>query len=341
MDRNLALELVRVTEAAAIACARTMGQGNPTLSDQAAVGSMRAAFEHMEIHGTVRIGEGERDEAPMLYIGEEVGRRAPGDPKMDLALDPLEGTSLCAYGRPGALAVIAMAPSGGFLHAPDIYMDKIAVGPAGRGLIDLAVSPTENLERLARAKGCKIEDLTAIVLERPRHEELIREIRSAGARIRLIQDGDVNAAIATCKEDSGIDILLGTGGAPEGVLAAAAMRCMDGDIQGRLRFKEDAQVERTRRLMDQEDVHRILSIDDLASDDVMFAASGVTGGELLDGVRFFPDGAVTHSVVMRSRSGTVRYIEAHHDFVRKPSYTTEGLLEEMVRAEQEAAERSE
>lgn len=329
MDRNLALELVRVTEAAAIASARTMGQGNSHLSDQAAVSAMRAAFDSMEIHGTVRIGEGERDEAPMLYIGEEVGQRGEGHPRMDLALDPLEGTSLCAYGRPGALSVIAMAPEGCLLHAPDIYMYKIATGPAGRGVVDLAESATENLHRLAEAKGVGVSDLTAMVLERPRHDELIREMRETGARIRLIGDGDVHAAIATCKEDTGIDILMGIGGAPEGVLAAAAMLCMGGEIQGQLRFKDDAQRERSRRLMGEQDVDRILGLEDLARGEVLFAATGVTTGDLLRGVRFFKRGCETHSLVMRSKSGTVRYIEAEHDFIRKPGYTSEGVQEDI------------
>lgn len=326
MDRNLALELVRVTEAAAIASARTMGQGNAHLSDQQAVSAMRAAFDSMEIFGTVRIGEGERDEAPMLYIGEEVGRRRDDDPKMDLALDPLEGTNLCAYGRPGALAVIAMAPEGCFLHAPDIYMDKIAVGPKGRGVIDLELSATENLERLAKAKGVQVDQLTAIVLDRPRHDELIKEIREAGARVRLITDGDVQAAISTCDEDTGIDILFGIGGAPEGVLAAAAMLCMNGEIQGRLLFKNAEQEERARRLMGEDDIHRVLKLDDLARGDVLFAATGVTTGDMLKGVRFFGDGCMTHSLVMRSRSGTVRLIEAKHDFNRKPSYNLDGSM---------------
>jgi len=326
MERNLALDLVRVTEAAAIASARTMGKGNSHLSDQEAVTAMRLAFDAMEIHGTVRIGEGERDEAPMLFIGEEVGRRSEGDPRMDLALDPLEGTGLCAYGRSGALAVIAMAPEGGFLHAPDIYMNKIAVGPAGRGVVDLKLGATENLQRLAEAKSVKVSDLTAIVLDRPRHEALIREIREAGARVRLISDGDVHAAIATCNDETGIDILFGIGGAPEGVLAAAALRCMRGEIQGQLQFANDDQRARARRLMGEEDIDRVLGLDDLASGDVLFAATGVTTGELLKGVRFFSGGCVTHSLVMRSRSGTVRVIEAHHDFERKPSYTSEGLL---------------
>lgn len=325
-DRNLALDLVRVTEAAAIASARTMGQGNAHLSDQQAVAAMRFAFEAMEIHGTVRIGEGERDEAPMLYIGEEVGRRAEGDPKMDLALDPLEGTNLCAYGRPGALSVIAMAPEGGFLHAPDIYMDKIAVGPIGKGVINLDLSPTENLHRLAEAKGVPVKDLTAIVLDRPRHEALIQEIRSLGVRVRLISDGDVQAAISTCEEDTGIDILFGIGGAPEGVLAAAAMRCMGGDVQGRLLFQNSDQEARARRLMNDDDIHRVLGREDMASGNVLFAATGVTAGDMLRGVRFFKGGCTTHSLVMRSNSGTVRTIEARHDFNRKPSYDMDGPM---------------
>ncbi len=329
MDRNLALDLVRVTEAAAIASARTMGLGDSHLSDQQAVGAMRAAFDALEIHGTVRIGEGERDEAPMLFIGEEVGRREEGDPRMDLALDPLEGTSLCAYGFPGALAVIAMAPEGGFLHAPDIYMDKVAVGPEGRGIIDLAAGATENLKRLAKAKGVTPRELTAIVLDRPRHHELMDEIRALGARIRLITDGDVQAAIATCNPNTGIDILFGVGGAPEGVLAAAAMRCMGGDIQGQLHFKDDSQIERARRLMGTDDVHRVLGMEDLAGEEVLFAATGVTTGDMLKGVRFYKGGCETESMVMRSRSGTVRFIQASHDFARKPSYTSEGLLERM------------
>lgn len=326
MDRNLALELVRVTEAAAIASARTMGQGDPHKSDEFAVRAMRSAFDTMDIFGTVRIGEGERDEAPMLYIGEEVGRRDEDDPRMDLALDPLEGTNLCAYGRPGALAVIAMAPEGGFLHAPDIYMDKVATGPEGRGVVSLAQSPTENLHALAKAKGVHVSDLTAVMLDRPRHIELMAEVRATGARIRLITDGDVQAAIATCKQETGIDILFGIGGAPEGVLAAAAMQCLGGEIQGQLRFKNDEQIERAQKLMQEQDVHRILTRDDMASDEVLFAATGVTMGEMLDGVRFFADGCTTHSLVMRSKSGTIRFIEATHDFHRKPDYSLDGIF---------------
>jgi fructose-1,6-bisphosphatase II len=331
MERNLALELVRVTEAAAIASARTMGQGNAHQSDHQAVSAMRAVFDSLQIDGTVVIGEGERDEAPMLFIGEEVGRRADNDPQMDIALDPLEGTDLCACGRPGAIAVVAMAPRGCMLHAPDIYMDKVAVGPAGRGVIDIDRTPTENLEALAEAKGVKLEELTAIMLDRSRHEELIEEVRETGTRIRLIPDGDVHAAIATCQEETGIDILFGIGGAPEGVLAAAALQCVGGDIQGRLIFRNEQEMQRARDVMGgNADIHRKLLIDDLAHGELLFAATGVTSGEMLRGVRFLAGGAETDSIVMRSKSGTVRQVDAHHNFARKPQYTTEGLHEKMA-----------
>lgn len=324
MDRNLALEFVRVTEAAAIASARTMGRGDSHASDQAAVTAMRQAFRSMDIHGTIVIGEGERDEAPMLYIGEEVGRRAPHNPKVDIALDPLEGTGLCAYGRPGALAVIAAAPSGCFLHAPDMYMDKIAVGASGRGVVDIRRTPTENIHNLADARGVRAEDLTVIILDRSRHQDLIAEVRRTGARIRLISDGDVYGAIATCKEETGIDLLLGIGGAPEGVLAAAALQCIGGDIQGRLTFTHDHERERARRMMGDGDLERVLSIDDLAHGEIVFAATGVTTSEMLRGVRFTPTGCETHSLVMRSHSGTTRTIEATHTFNRKPNYDNDG-----------------
>lgn len=334
MDRNLALELVRVTEAAAIASARTMGQGDSHHSDHQAVSAMRAAFDSIQIDGTVVIGEGERDEAPMLYIGEEVGRQGKNDPKMDIALDPLEGTDLCAGGRPGAIAVIAMAPRGCMLHAPDIYMDKIAVGPAGRGVIDIDKTPAENLRALADAKGVRLEELTAIMLDRSRHEELIEEVRETGTRIKLIPDGDVHAAIATCQEETGIDILFGIGGAPEGVLAAAALQCVGGDIQSRLIFRNEQEMQRARNVMGEDaDIHRKLTIDDLAHGELLFAATGVTSGEMLRGVRFFAGGAQTHSIVMRSKSGTVRTVEAEHHFERKPHYTREGLHEKMAEKE--------
>jgi len=322
MDRNLALELSRVTEAAALACARWVGRGDAKGADQEAVDAMRRAFDHVHIRGTVVIGEGERDEAPMLYIGEQVGagwHDGAEAPKCDIAVDPLEGTNLCATGAPDSIAVIAVADDGKFLNAPDTYMDKIAVGPGGQGCIDITKSPTWNLKALAEARRMRVEDLTAIILDRPRHQALVDEVRKAGARIRLIQDGDVSAAIATCKETTGIDILFGIGGAPEGVLAAAALRCVGGDMQGRLKYRNDDEMRRAEK-MGIKDHDKIYRVDELAQGNVMFAATGVTGGTFLRGVRFFGGGAMTHSVVMRSKSGTVRFIEAEHDFTRKPMY---------------------
>jgi fructose-1,6-bisphosphatase II len=319
MDRNLALEMVRVTEAAALASARLMGRGNEKLADQVAVDAMRTALNTMPFKGRVVIGEGERDEAPMLYIGEEVGTGE--GPELDIALDPLEGTTTCARGKENALAVIAIAEKGGFLHAPDTYMNKIAVGPKAKGAIDLRRTPTQNLIAIAEAKNCSITDLTAIILNRPRHEELIREVREAGARIRLIDDGDVSAAIATCRENRGVDVLLGIGGAPEGVLAAAALRAMGGDMQGQLAWRNDKEKERAKK-MGITDLEHIYKIDEMAKGNVLFAATGVTHGDFLKGVVFYGGGAKTHSVVMRSETGTIRYIEAIHDFKRKPFYTT-------------------
>jgi fructose-1,6-bisphosphatase class II len=316
MDRNLALEAVRVTEAAALNCARWTGRGDEKAADQAAVDAMRKAFDALAIDGTVVIGEGERDEAPMLYIGEKVGS---GGPKVDIALDPLEGTTICATGAPNALAVIAMADGGNLLHCPDTYMAKIATGPQGRGVVDLDKTPTQNLHALAEAKRCKVEDLTVIILSRPRHEAIIQEVRKAGARIRLIGDGDVSAAIATTKPETGIDLLLGIGGAPEGVLAAAALRCVGGEFQGRLAPRNDEEIERAKK-MGVTDIKRKFMIDELAAGDVMFAATGVTDGDYLHGVHFFPGGATTQSVVMRSKTKTVRVINASHYFEHKPNY---------------------
>jgi fructose-1,6-bisphosphatase II len=324
-DRNLALEFARVTEAAALACAHWMGKGDAKGADQAAVDAMRRAFDHVNIRGTVVIGEGERDEAPMLYIGERVGggwregNEDPSSPRVDIAVDPLEGTNLCATGAPDSIAVMAIADDGKFLNAPDTYMEKIAVGPEGRGVIDLTKGATWNLHALAEAKRAKVEELTAIILDRPRHSELIAEVRKAGARIRLIGDGDVSAAISTTKEETGIDILFGTGGAPEGVIAAAALRCVGGDFQGRLRYRSDDERQRAERMgITAHD--KIYGLEELASGNVMFAATGVTGGAFLKGVQFRHGGATTHSVVMRSKSGTVRFIEASHAFDRKPNY---------------------
>ena len=316
MDRNLALEAVRVTEAAALNCARLTGRGDENAADQAAVDAMRKAFDGLGIDGTIVIGEGERDEAPMLYIGEKVGS---GGPKVDIALDPLEGTTICATGGPNALAVLAMGDGGNLLHCPDTYMHKIACGPAGKGVVDLDKSPTQNLQALAEAKRCRVEDLTVIILSRPRHEPIIQEVRKAGARSRLIGDGDVAAAIATTKAETGIDLLLGIGGAPEGVLAAAALRCVDGEFQGRLAPRNNEEIERAKK-MGVSDIKKKFSITELAAGDVMFAATGVTDGDYLRGVHFFPGGATTQSVVMRSKTKTIRVIDATHYFDHKPIY---------------------
>ena len=313
-DRNLALDLVRVTEAAALAASRWMGLGKKNDADGAAVEAMRLAFDTVPIAGTVVIGEGEMDEAPMLFIGEKVGA---GGPPMDIAVDPLEGTTLTAKGGPNALAVLALAEAGNFLHAPDIYMDKIAVGgglPEGVVALDAAVGT--NLRELARARKCEVGDLVACILDRERHQELIAKTREAGARIMLISDGDVAGVIATAQPQSGVDIYLGSGGAPEGVLAAAALRCIGGQMQGRLMFEDEAQVARARG-MGVSDPSHVYSVDEMAKGDVMFAATGVTSGAMLRGVRWSGRAAVTHSLVMRSKSGTVRYVEAHHNFATK------------------------
>jgi fructose-1,6-bisphosphatase II / sedoheptulose-1,7-bisphosphatase len=316
MDRNLALEAVRVTEAAALAASRLMGRGDEKAADQAAVDAMRQALNGLPIDGTVVIGEGERDEAPMLYIGEKVGA---GGPKIDIALDPLEGTTITAKGGPNALAVVAMAQSGGFLNAPDVYMDKIATGPGlEAGVVDLDKSPEDNLRDLARARGMDIRDLVVCILDRPRHAELISKVRGAGARIMLISDGDVSAVIATARRESGIDLYMGSGGAPEGVLAAAALRCIGGQMQGRLLFRNDDERGRAQRL-GIADFNRKYGMLDLAQGDVMFAATGVTDGSMLRGVRRDGQGATTHSMVMRSKTGTVRIVEAHHNWsIKRP-----------------------
>jgi len=313
-DRNLALELVRVTEAAALAASHWMGLGKKNDADGAAVTAMRKAFDTVAIDGTVVIGEGEMDEAPMLFIGEKVGA---GGPKMDIAVDPLEGTTLTAKGGPNAMAVVALAEHGNFLHAPDIYMEKLAVGGGlPDGVVDLEAPVHVNLKNLARAKKRDVSDLVACILDRDRHKELIAKTREAGARIMLISDGDVAGVVATAQLDSEIDIYMGSGGAPEGVLAAAALRCIGGQMQGRLMFEDDTQIARAKE-MGMSDPHKVLSILDMAKGDVMFAATGVTTGAMLKGVRRFGQGAMTHSVVMRSKSGTVRYIEAHHNFATK------------------------
>jgi fructose-1,6-bisphosphatase II / sedoheptulose-1,7-bisphosphatase len=318
MDRNLALEAVRVTEAAALTASRLMGRGDEKAADQAAVDAMRMALNGLAIDGTVVIGEGERDEAPMLYIGEKVG--TGHGPKIDIALDPLEGTTITAKGGPNALAVIAMAEAGGFLNAPDVYMDKIAVGgDLPPGIVDLDEKPATNLRNLAKAKKLDVADLVACILDRPRHAELIAKVREAGARIMLIGDGDVSGVISTSQPESGVDIYLGSGGAPEGVLAAAALRCIGGQMQGRLIFRNDDEKGRATRI-GITDFNRKYDLLDLAKGNVMFAATGVTTGTMLQGVRRFAGGAATHSLVMRSKSGTVRFITAQHNLERKTGF---------------------
>lgn len=315
-DRNLALDACRVTEMAALAASFWMGRGDEKAADQAAVDAMRKALNMLDIEGTVVIGEGERDEAPMLYIGEKVGTGK--GPAIDIALDPLEGTTITATGGPNALAVIALAEQGGFLNAPDVYMDKIAVGPdLPKGVVDLDASIEENLANLAKAKRKTIGELLVCVLNRPRHQEKIAKLREAGARIMLIGDGDVSGVIATANPESGVDLYLGSGGAPEGVLACAALRCIGGQFQGRLLFRNDEERGRATRL-NITDFNRKYDLNELAKGDVMFAATGVTDGAMVRGVRLLSSGAVTHSIVMRSRTGTVRTIESRHNFGRKP-----------------------
>lgn len=315
LDRNLALEVVRVTEAAALSASKWMGRGDEKAADQAAVDSMRIALNGMDIEGTVVIGEGERDEAPMLYIGEKVGTGK--GPKIDIALDPLEGTTICATGGPNALAVIAMAVDGGFLNAPDVYMDKIAVGPGlEKDIVNIDDSPHSNLTNLAKAKKLDISDLVVCILDRPRHEELIAKTREAGARIMLITDGDVAGVIATASKDTGVDMYVGSGGAPEGVLAASALRCIGGQMWGRLTFRNNDEKGRADRL-GISDYNKIYSLNELAHGEVMFAATGVTDGSMLRGVRRWNSGASTQSIIMRSKTGTVRTISAEHNFTKK------------------------
>ncbi|WP_417768883.1 class II fructose-bisphosphatase [Stappia sp.] len=316
LDRILTLELARVTERAAVAAARLRGRGDEMAADQAAVDAMRRELNCLPIDGTVTIGEGERDEAPMLYIGETVGT---GDgPAVDIALDPLEGTTICAKNLPNSLAVIAMAPKGGLLNAPDSYMDKIAVGPGyPAGIVDLDAPVIENIEALAKAKGVPVGEITACVLDRPRHARLIEDLRATGVSVRLIGDGDVAGVIHTTDaEETGIDIYMGIGGAPEGVLAAAALRCIGGQMQGRLVITRDEQVERAHR-MGIDDIKRKYTMEEMAKGDVLFAATGVTDGNFLQGVRFGRTDITTHTVVMRAATGTVRYIKARHTQLEK------------------------
>jgi len=320
MDRNLALEAVRVTEAAALAASKMVGRGDEKAADAAAVDAMRDALNSLAIQGRVVIGEGERDEAPMLYIGEEVGN---GDgPEVDIALDPLEGTTITAKGGQNALAVMAMADKDGFLNAPDVYMQKIAAGPSiPSEVLDLDAPIGDILQKVAKAKQAFVQDLLICVLDRPRHDEIIKGIREAGARIALIPDGDVSAVIATTEAETGIDLYVGTGGAPEGVLAAAALQCMGGSMLGRLVFRNKDEKERGER-WGISDFDKVYTTNDLAKpDNVMFAATGVTTGPMLQGVRRYAGGAVSHSIVMRSKSGTSRYVKSIHNFNRKTGFS--------------------
>ncbi|MGE5591127.1 MAG: class II fructose-bisphosphatase [Bacillota bacterium] len=315
MERELALELVRVTEFAALASGREMGRGDKMRADQLAVNGMRRVFDTVPIDGTVVIGEGEMDEAPMLYIGEKVGMGMP--PAVDVAVDPLEGTNLVSKGLNGAIAVVAVAPEGCLLHAPDMYMEKIAVGPGAAGAIDLTAPVEDNLRRVARYLGKNVEDLTVVILDRDRHRRIIQEVRATGARIKLISDGDVAPAVAAAVGGTGVDMLLGIGGAPEGVLTAAALKCLGGDMQARLYPEDEKELERARA-MGLADPRMVLRIDDLVQgDDVIFAATGITDGDLLKGVRYDGDRAETESVVMRSKTGTVRFIHAIHRLDKK------------------------
>jgi fructose-1,6-bisphosphatase II len=319
MEQLLALEMIRVTEAAAIDSARFMGRGAKDEADAAATEAMRRTMEEIEFDGRIVIGEGERDEAPMLYIGERVGKSSDGRPEVpaiDIAVDPLEGTNLVAHGQAGAITVLAASEAGGLTHAPDTYMEKLCVGPIAAGKVDIRESPTENLGRIAEALGRRVRDITVVILERPRHDDLIAEVRAAGARIKLISDGDLSAAIACAVSGTGVHAVMGIGGAPEGVLTAAALRCLGGEIQARFRYRSDEERERGAR-MGHGDEDRVYHTEDLASgDNLVFAATGVTAGDLLTGVRFFGGGARTHSLVMAYQTKQVRFVDTVHMFDR-------------------------
>ena len=323
MEQNLALDMVRVTEAAAIASARFMGRGERMEADRAATEAMRRTMDELEMAGTIVIGEGERDKAPMLYIGEKVGRRASpaGEDAgsvqaVDIAVDPLEGTNLVAMGQSNAITVLAASERGGLLHAPDTYLEKLCVGPVAAGRVDIRLSPTENLGRIASALGRAVSDITVIILDRPRHEALIGEVRQAGARIKLISDGDLSAAISCAVSGTGVHAVMGIGGAPEGVITAAALRCLGGEIQARFRFRNDDE-RRRGTAMGHGDEDRVYTTEELASgDNLVFAATGVTEGDLLKGVRFFGGGARTHSLVMAYRTKQVRFVDTVHMFDR-------------------------
>ena len=309
MDRTLSLEFARVVEAAALRSGRLLGRGQKDAADGLAVDAMRQAFDSVRISGTVVIGEGEIDEAPMLYIGEHVGA---GGPEVDIAVDPIEGTNLIAKGQNGAIAVMAIAEKGGLLHAPDMYMEKLCVGPRGAGAIDITKSLTENIKNVAAKMNRNVDEITLVMLDRERHHGLMKEARDLGARIMLISDGDVNPAMECCIEGSGVHMVIGTGGAPEGVLAAAALKCVGGDMQARLKPETEEEIRRCYE-MGITDVNQVLTLDDLVrTDDVIFAATAITRGNLLNAIQYFPGGARTHTIVMRSKTGTVRFLDTVH-----------------------------
>ena len=317
MEQLLALEMIRVTEAAAIESSRFMGRGERDAADAAATEAMRRTMDEIDFAGRIVIGEGERDEAPMLYIGERVGKDGAEDvPRVDIAVDPLEGTNLVAHGQAGAITVLAASEAGGLTHAPDTYMEKICVGPVAAGKVDVRDTPTSNLRHIAEALGRRVQDITVVILERPRHDALIAEVREAGARIKLIGDGDLSAAIACAVSGTGVHVVMGTGGAPEGVITAAALRCLGGEIQARFRYRNDEERERGAR-MGHGDEDRVYTTEDLApGENLVFAATGVTPGDLLNGVRFFGGGARTHSLVMAYQAKQVRFVDTVHMFDR-------------------------
>jgi len=318
VETLLALEMVHVTEAAAVASARFMGRGDHTGADRAATEAMRRELDDVEIQGTIVIGEGERDEAPMLWIGEPVGERRPGQPEIDIAVDPLEGTNLVAHGLANAITVLAASERGGLLHAPDTYLDKLCVGPVAAGHVDIRRPAVDNLHAIAEALGRKVTDLTVVILDRPRHAELIEAARNSGARIKLISDGDLSAAISCAVSGTGVHAVMGIGGAPEGVLTAAALRCLGGEIQARFRFRNDGERERAARMGLDTDEGRVYTTTDLApGETLVFSATGVTDGDLLHGVRFFGGGARTHSLVMGYQSKQVRFVDTVHMFDRE------------------------
>jgi fructose-1,6-bisphosphatase II len=316
MESRLALEMVRITEAAAIESARLMGRGDRDGADRAATESMRSTMDDVEMDGTIVIGEGERDKAPMLFIGEQVGQRLPGQPQVDIAVDPLEGTNLVAMGQANAITVLAASERGGLLHAPDTYFEKLCVGPPSAGHVDLNLPPAENVRRIADSLKRKVSDITIVILDRPRHEALIAEVRATGARIKLISDGDLSAAISVAVSGTGVHGVMGIGGAPEGVITAAALRCLGGEIQARFRFRNDEERRRAER-MGHADPDRVYRTEDLApGPNLVFSATGVTEGDLLQGVRFFGGGARTHSLVMGYQTKQVRFVDTVHMFDR-------------------------